>query len=281
MSRAEITRKFDEIVAFAEVERFLETQVKHYSSGMYVRLAFAVAAHLEPEILIVDEVLAVGDATFQKKCLGKMQDVARGSGRTVLFVSHNEAAVGALCTKAILMEQGRLAASGTVADTFRIYHQSTNLIGAKSRIATPWLHWVCLQNQDDLGALRGGENVTLRLKLRTGPRSLPHVELDCALIHENGTMVTHSRSRFLGQNLHLDADRTIEAVFTLHQPNLSPGQYTLTVYARSDTQELLWVDEIPACHILPVSALFPNVPLLDQVTGATVPAFTLELNSTA
>ena len=93
MKRAEIKRKFDEIVAFSEMERFLDTPVKHYSSGMYVRLAFAVAAHLEPEILIVDEVLAVGDVDFQKKCLGKMQDVASKDGRTVLFVSHNMAAV--------------------------------------------------------------------------------------------------------------------------------------------------------------------------------------------
>ena len=98
MSRAEIRRKFDEIVAFAEVEKFLDTPVKRYSSGMYVRLAFAVAAHLEPEILIVDEVLAVGDASFQKKCLGKMGDVAKKEGRTVLFVSHNMQAVGSLCS---------------------------------------------------------------------------------------------------------------------------------------------------------------------------------------
>src|SRR6266480_5280255 len=96
MSKREIERKFDEIVAFAEVERFIDTQVKHYSSGMYMRLAFAVAAHLEPEILVVDEVLAVGDAAFQKKCLGKMGDVAQ-QGRTVLFVSHNMAAVRKLC----------------------------------------------------------------------------------------------------------------------------------------------------------------------------------------
>src|SRR5271167_4092885 len=106
MTRAEIRRKFDEIVAFSEVEKFLDTPVKRYSSGMYVRLAFAVAAHLEPEILVVDEVLAVGDAEFQKKCLGKMGDVA-GRGRTVLFVSHNMQAVRALCPKAILMTKGR------------------------------------------------------------------------------------------------------------------------------------------------------------------------------
>src|SRR6185295_2097393 len=102
MSRAEITAKFDEIVAFAEVERFLDTPVKRYSSGMYVRLAFAVAAHLEPEILIVDEVLAVGDAQFQKKCLGKMGEVSR-TGRTILFVSHNLTAIRTLCQRCILL----------------------------------------------------------------------------------------------------------------------------------------------------------------------------------
>jgi lipopolysaccharide transport system ATP-binding protein len=113
MSHAEIKRKFDEIVAFAEVEKFLDTPVKRYSSGMYVRLAFAVAAHLEPEILIVDEVLAVGDIEFQKKCLGKMENVAR-QGRTVLFVSHNMAAMRSLCTRGILFEKGRLTVSSTM-----------------------------------------------------------------------------------------------------------------------------------------------------------------------
>jgi lipopolysaccharide transport system ATP-binding protein len=108
MSRAEVKKKFDEIVDFAGVEKFLDTPVKRYSSGMYVRLAFAVAAHLEPEILIVDEVLAVGDAEFQKKCLGKMEDVSKNDGRTVLFVSHNLAAINQLCTNCILLSNGKL-----------------------------------------------------------------------------------------------------------------------------------------------------------------------------
>lgn len=112
MRRSEIWRRFDEIVAFAEIEKFLDTPVKHYSSGMYVRLAFAVAAHLEPEILLVDEVLAVGDAAFQKKCLGRMQDVAKG-GRAVLFVSHNMAAITSLCTRGLLIDNGRLVLSGS------------------------------------------------------------------------------------------------------------------------------------------------------------------------
>lgn len=113
MSRAEIRSKFDEIVAFSEVEKFLDTPVKRYSSGMYVRLAFGVAAHLEPEILVVDEVLAVGDAEFQKKCLGKMQDVSKG-GRTVLFVSHNMSAIQSLCTAAVVLEKGRLRFLGAI-----------------------------------------------------------------------------------------------------------------------------------------------------------------------
>jgi lipopolysaccharide transport system ATP-binding protein len=123
MSRAEIRAKFDEIVAFAEVERFLDTPVKRYSSGMYVRLAFAVAAHLEPEILIVDEVLAVGDAQFQRKCLGKMREVAQGGGRTVLFVSHNLGAVRQLCGRALLLRDGRLELSGPVAPVLDRYLQ--------------------------------------------------------------------------------------------------------------------------------------------------------------
>ncbi|MCB9079344.1 MAG: ABC transporter ATP-binding protein [Anaerolineaceae bacterium] len=120
MTRDEIKRKFDEIVAFAEVEQFLDTPVKRYSSGMYVRLAFAVAAHLEPEILVVDEVLAVGDAAFQKKCLGKMEDVA-SEGRTVLFVSHNMAAVRRLCQRGILLEKGFIKSEGLINQVANAY----------------------------------------------------------------------------------------------------------------------------------------------------------------
>jgi lipopolysaccharide transport system ATP-binding protein len=127
MRKGEIDRKFDEIVAFAEVEKFLDTPVKHYSSGMYVRLAFSVAAHLEPEILVVDEVLAVGDAEFQKKCLGKMRDVSEGDGRTVLFVSHNMNAMTQLCGKAILLRQGRLVMEGPALDVVQAYASHVTL----------------------------------------------------------------------------------------------------------------------------------------------------------
>lgn len=124
MTRHEITSKFDEIVAFAGVERYIDTPVKRYSSGMYVRLAFAVAAHLEPEILVVDEVLAVGDSEFQKKCLGKMKDVSEREGRTVLFVSHNMAAVKQLCTKGIVLRYGQLMFSGTQYEAVNYYQNA-------------------------------------------------------------------------------------------------------------------------------------------------------------
>lgn len=127
MTRKEISRKFDEIVDFSGVERYIDTPVKRYSSGMYVRLAFAVAAHLESEILIVDEVLAVGDADFQKKCLGKMNDVTKGDGRTILFVSHNMTAIKELCNKGILLNQGQLIYKGSILDTIVEYQKNSEI----------------------------------------------------------------------------------------------------------------------------------------------------------
>jgi lipopolysaccharide transport system ATP-binding protein len=136
MTRAEIRRKFDEIVAFAEVEKFLDTPVKRYSSGMYVRLAFAVAAHLEPEILIVDEVLAVGDASFQKKCLGKMDEVSSTQGRSVLFVSHNMDSVRRLCKSAVWLERGRVAKIGETSEVIAAYLEQ-HISGGGEKVFDP------------------------------------------------------------------------------------------------------------------------------------------------
>ncbi|MFH1950049.1 MAG: ABC transporter ATP-binding protein [Pseudomonadota bacterium] len=148
MTRQEIKKKFDEIVAFAEVEKYLDTPVKRYSSGMYVRLAFAVAAHLEPEILIVDEVLAVGDAAFQKKCLGKMEDVAT-EGRTVLFVSHNMGAINRLCARAIWLDEGYIQMLGATKDVVAAYLST----GSKERGECQW---------DDQQYAPGDEHIRLR-----------------------------------------------------------------------------------------------------------------------
>jgi lipopolysaccharide transport system ATP-binding protein len=138
MTRREITRKFDEIVAFAEVEKFLDTPVKRYSSGMYLRLAFAVAAHLEPDILVVDEVLAVGDAEFQRKCLGKMDEISRQQGRTVLLVSHNLAAVAEMADRALLLEAGSVEVEGSVSETISTYL-------SKNSTATSYVRSFCEQ----------------------------------------------------------------------------------------------------------------------------------------
>lgn len=146
MKRAEIERKFDEIVAFAEVERFIDTPVKHYSSGMYVRLAFAVAAHLEQEVLLVDEVLAVGDAAFQKKCLGKMGDVAK-EGRTVLLVSHNMSAILGLCHEAILLDAGQLILRASSSEVVERYLNSESLPGAEKT-------WPAEEQQSNGGPFR-------------------------------------------------------------------------------------------------------------------------------
>ena len=172
MTRAEIKRKFDEIVEFSEIGRFLDTPVKRYSSGMFVRLAFAVAAHLEPEILIVDEVLAVGDAAFQKKCLGKMEDVA-GHGRTVMFVSHNMAAVTSLCSRAVLLDNGRTVESGSTREVIDAYLQrgkeasSTPLTQRTDRTGKGSVRFTALGLEDGGGdaiatATSGGP-VTVRL----------------------------------------------------------------------------------------------------------------------
>lgn len=171
MKKAEIDRRFDEIVAFAEIERFLDTPVKRYSSGMYVRLAFAVAAHLEPEILLVDEVLAVGDATFQKKCLGKMGDVGR-EGRTVLFVSHNMAAVQSLCNSATWLDEGMIRAVGPVDSVVADYlmaARSTMLKFAQGRVKL--LRVILKDSRSNITSCFGsGDDIVVEVHFRTEER---------------------------------------------------------------------------------------------------------------
>ncbi|MGI0488912.1 ABC transporter ATP-binding protein [Pantanalinema rosaneae CENA516] len=231
MSKAEIRRKFDEIVAFAEVERFLDTPVKRYSSGMYVRLAFAVAAHLEPEILIVDEVLAVGDVQFQSKCLGKMQDVAQ-HGRTVLFVSHNMAAVRQLCTSAILLQQGELIMTGTgeqVVSRF-LSHPQTQ---ANVRHISPYgieLVEAVLQDVDHLPtrSLVFDRDYTLRVILQAH-QSLMNCGVVVKVFDSVGTLVSTLCSTEEGIAPFALRDRH-EVTFDLPRLPLFPGEYRASIY---------------------------------------------------
>jgi lipopolysaccharide transport system ATP-binding protein len=195
MSRAEITRKFDEIVAFAEVERFLDTQVKHYSSGMYVRLAFSVAAHLEPEILIVDEVLAVGDAQFQKKCLGKMSEVARNSGRTVLFVSHNTSALQAICRTGLWLQAGRVMQGGLITECLGAYLGSGSETATFSPSSTAKPHITSVELER--GALAHG-----RFRLNVGfksPFPLGRPVIGITLQSKHGQPLAGSNGRMMGE----------------------------------------------------------------------------------
>jgi lipopolysaccharide transport system ATP-binding protein len=203
MTRAEITRKFDEIAAFSEIERFLDTPVKRYSSGMYMRLAFAVAAHLDPEILIVDEVLAVGDAAFQKKCLGKMSDVA-SHGRTVLFVSHNMPAVRSLCTRAIVLEEGRVAMRGSAGDCVAFYLRQSESPShdAQVRFDKPssGLMWMTsatlLCNGTPSTQFMMGDSLSIRVEFSAAsPLQTPR--LGALIVAPGGDRILNANNRFL------------------------------------------------------------------------------------
>ena len=240
MRKAEIARKFDEIVAFAEIEKFLDTPVKHYSSGMYMRLAFAVAAHLEPEILIVDEVLAVGDVAFQKKCLGKMSDVA-SEGRTVLFVSHNLVAVENLCPRALLLRQGEVLMAGETRQVLGEYLTESegipkDLASHPNRKGSGEIRFVScaiLPKDGSLrSAIRPGEDFTVRLHFQClCPVQRPTFSL--ALRSSFGAPIFAVHTTDVGTDLGpLDRDGFID--LNIFRANLMPGRYLLDIAAGDD-----------------------------------------------
>jgi lipopolysaccharide transport system ATP-binding protein len=257
MSRAEIKQKFDEIVAFADVEKFLDTPVKRYSSGMYVRLAFAVAAHLEPEILIVDEVLSVGDADFQKKCLGKMRDVA-GCGRTVLFVSHQMATLQSLCHRAILIMDGRTAADGASADIVRQYltvrREKVRAQEWKDRITNGEGRIVEFEVLDGEGnactAVALGQPVRFRIHAEfTGIIGQPLFGI--LISTEAGDALLDIRSSHDGLRLGRTTGRiTVEAA--LESVALYPGSYSLSpwVYDGLSKSDVDWLKHCATLQVL-------------------------------
>ncbi|MGE5474750.1 MAG: ABC transporter ATP-binding protein [Ignavibacteriales bacterium] len=264
MSRAEIKKKFDEIVDFAEIEKFLDTPVKRYSSGMYVRLAFAVAAHLEPEILIVDEVLAVGDAQFQKKCLGKMGEVGK-EGRTVLFVSHNMAALTQICKKSILLESGRIAEMGNIDGIIRRYLSFENLDFTgdidltsqslrRNSIEKSLFKWIRAKVINSQGIM----TTSIRLKepfdlLITGilKETVNDLEIGFGVMSEMGFPLfnSHLADTRLPKSFP-SGELTFKISFT---PNiLSPGSYTIDLGANG-SGIVDWIPEAIKINIEPVS----------------------------
>lgn len=226
MSKAEIRRKLDEIIAFSGVAKYVDTPVKRYSSGMYVRLAFAVAAHLESEILIMDEVLAVGDAEFQKKCLGKMNDVARNEGRTVLFVSHNMAAVTQLCSQAIMLVQGQLAHSGSaesvVNEYLRFNASQVRKAGFSDDTAVKAIRFVGVKEVQQEPAV--GQMIELEIDVEPQDRGL---SLDLYLKNRESIIATASSAYHSNTELVPGKAQTIRC--TLGPVNLCLGTYHLDV----------------------------------------------------
>jgi lipopolysaccharide transport system ATP-binding protein len=225
MSRAEIKAKFDEIIAFAAVEQFLDTPVKRYSSGMYVRLAFAVAAHLEPEILIVDEVLAVGDAEFQKKCLGKMQDVAT-SGRTVLFVSHNMQAISVLCNRGMFLRSGSLEYVGSAKDAIDRYISSyANGNGQEDspdrRYGSGEYRYTSVTPERPV--YEGADEKVINFEIQRRGKLVGRIWLCARIVDSNGVVIVQYDSRLLG--FWVEDSPRIRGQIRFTTPWLKPGSY--------------------------------------------------------
>jgi lipopolysaccharide transport system ATP-binding protein len=230
MSRVEIKSKLDEIVAFSEVEKFLDMPVKRYSSGMYVRLAFAVAAHLEPEVLIIDEVLAVGDAEFQNKCLGKMHDVATG-GRTVLFVSHNMHAVAALCNRGLYFRDGLLVHAGGIEETIEAYlsnfsQPSGNELHPERRPGSGEYRFISARPVREY--FGGAEEKIIDFEVRRWIKEVGRMWFSALIVDRNGTVLAQCDSRLVGTRVD-DCER-VSGQFRFTTPWLKPGNYRVDLF---------------------------------------------------
>jgi lipopolysaccharide transport system ATP-binding protein len=244
MRKSEIEAKFDEIVAFAEIDKFLDTTVKYYSSGMYTRLAFAVAAHLDPEIMVVDEVLAVGDAAFQKKCLGKMGEVAR-QGRTVLFVSHNMSAIRMLCSKVILLEKGQIIFDGPTADGLALY------AGDSAESRTILSHGRALTDQVTINSVTvnrspidsctvepGSDDLLIEVT-GTAKQRMP-LDLEAYLLDWGGAYVGHVCPGRQAGHFEIVEPGDFRLQTIIHLPKLNHGQYYLDFWLGEPTVGSYW-----------------------------------------
>jgi len=252
MRKHEIARKFDEIVDFSGVERYIDTPVKRYSSGMYVRLAFAVAAHLESEILIIDEVLAVGDAEFQKKCIGKMGDINKGEGRTILFVSHNMASIQNLCKSAILISKGQFLNQGVTNSIINEYLISMNsrqetLADIKERKGNQDMVFLDGKiegnDTDSINSIESFRNFTVTLEYRLRENiSVANYRIDVGINNSLGDRVAWLSS----SNIHHEFDLFGESKFQFFVKDcpLSPGSYTCNIYAELNENTADWLTNV-------------------------------------
>lgn len=254
MTRKEIDRRFDAIVDFSGSEQFLDTPVKRYSSGMYVRLAFSVAAHLDPEVMIVDEVLAVGDAEFQKKCIAKMQDVA-SSGRTVLFVSHNMTSVTTLCKSAILLDKGRLLANGPVEEITNRYvtmqeNEEIDLSDYQRRKGTGDVRFTRVMPTKPMFEV--GEDKTFRIRVERKKKDTGEFKIMVGVFTERTGSIAWIESAY--DHVHFDPENHAEIELNLKDLWLRPGTYQLNLEAKFNNN--LMDAALPACRF-EVSDHFP------------------------
>lgn len=258
MKRTEISRKFDEIVDFAGSDAFIDTPVKHYSSGMYLRLAFAVAAHLEPEILVVDEVLAVGDAEFQKKCLGKLTDVSR-EGRTVLFVSHNMSAIRSLCKQGIVMDHGHIAFEGTAQEAVSFYLEgntrvqtAADLSGVRHKgTGKARLQNITLLSEHPDGSFpKMGDDIAFTVQVRA-LAEIRNATL-CLFIYDHlGARIIDATTAMLRQTISLQAGEESTWRFDLYDVLLRPARYQIELSLVTEGIEVYdWVQEALAFDVL-------------------------------
>jgi lipopolysaccharide transport system ATP-binding protein len=240
MRRREIAGKFDEIVEFGGIERFIDTPVKRYSSGMYVRLAFSIAAHVEPDVLIADEVLAVGDAEFQRKCLGKMREVA-GGGRTVIFVSHNQASIASLCTRALWLDKGRVALDGSVDEVSSAYlssvasHDDGLIANRADRSGDGAIRFSRIEIADADGTetriLRAGSDVTIRLWYTSPGERVSSLQLWLIIDSSMGERLATLATEFTGDSLR-DLPRSGAVTCSIRDLALNSGDYSISVKAK-------------------------------------------------
>ncbi|MBX7174443.1 MAG: ATP-binding cassette domain-containing protein [Pyrinomonadaceae bacterium] len=246
MRRGEIARKFDEIVDFAEVEKFIDTPVKHYSSGMYVRLAFAVAAHLEPEILVVDEVLAVGDTEFQKKCLGKMDEVSKG-GRTVLFVSHNMGTILQLCKHCILLEKGKVLVEGKPAEIVEKYYnnEKTHSYTKDHSESDIFIKQVYTCDKDGNPQINIGHKEEIRLRLVIGVNNFQQIQnmAVCLLRQDKKRVFTVNKSF---EPFYREGANEVTVDFIIEGGLIAPMDYSFLVALNTRTGTITydWLDDV-------------------------------------
>lgn len=281
MTKSEITKKLDEIIDFAGVEKYIDTPTKRYSSGMTVRLGFAVAAHLEPEILVVDEVLAVGDAEFQKKAIGKMQDVSRGEGRTVLFVSHNMGAVRSLCHNGVCIENGQIGYIGNIDNTINYYIDSVRCNKDGTLVKkVPGFEFLGFNNlKGEYYSIKTNEDLSLELKFKTEV-DWKDVLIDISIWDKQERMIVDTKAKFISKGLDFKAGETSIVTYNIENTRLVPGEYYITLFIFSHKfGHIYWRANMP---ILTIEATNPyanaQTLLLDDIKGVVIPSFSIVKN---